>query len=128
MITAAFLWAMMSQIVAAQRLDLKEITKGAFREQTIAAVNPMADGETYTQISTNGKQIVQYSFKTGKQVAVLFDAEKARGAKVNKVDGYVMSPKGNRMLIQTQTKSIYRRSFTAVYYIFNITNNKKNRN
>jgi dipeptidyl-peptidase-4 len=57
-------------------------------------------------------------------VAVLFDAEKARGAKVNKVDGYVMSPKGNRMLIQTQTKSIYRRSFTAVYYIFNITNNK----
>lgn len=124
LITGAILLATMGQMIAAQKLDLKEITKGAFREQTIAAVNPMADGETYAQISADGKQIVQYSFKTGKQVAVLFDATKAHGAKVNKVDGYVMSPKGNRMLIQTQTKSIYRRSFTAVYYIFNITNNK----
>ena len=124
LITGAILLATMGQMIAAQKLDLKEITKGAFREQTIAAVNPMADGETYAQISADGKQIVQYSFKTGKQVAVLFDATKARGAKVNKVDGYVMSPKGNRMLIQTQTKNIYRRSFTAVYYIFNIANNK----
>ena len=124
MILAVAMLAAMGQIVAAQRLDLKEITKGAFREQTIAAVNPLADGETYTQISADGKQIVQYSFKTGKQVAVLFDAAKAHGAKVNKVEGYVMSPKGNRMLIQTQTKSIYRRSFTAVYYIFHIANNR----
>lgn len=124
LILAVVMLATMSQMAAAQRLDLKEITKGAFREKTIAAVNPLADGETYTQISADGKQIVQYSFKTGKQVAVLFDAEKARGAKVNKVEGYVMSPKGNRMLIQTQTKNIYRRSFTAVYYIFNIANNK----
>ena len=35
-----------------------------------------------------------------------------------------MSPDGRTMLIQTQTKSIYRHSFTAVYYIFTIANNK----
>ena len=110
------LFAAVTQIMAAGKLDLKEITKGTFRETTIAAVNPLADGETYAQISTDGKQIVKYSFKTGKQVAVLFDVSTARGAKLDKVDGYVMSPKGDRILIQTQTKSIYRRSFTAVYY------------
>lgn len=120
----AMLFAAVSQVMAAGKLDLKEITKGAFREKTIAAVNPMSDGETYAQISSNGKQIVQYSYKTGKQVAVLFDADKARGAKVGRIDGYVMSPTGKRLLIQTQTKSIYRRSFTAVYYIFTIANNK----
>ena len=124
LIIGAMLFAAVSQVMAAGKLDLKEITKGAFRETTIAAVNPMADGETYAQISANGKQIVQYSYKTGKQVAVLFDADKARGAKVERIDGYVMSPTGKRLLIQTQTKSIYRRSFTAVYYIFTIANNK----
>jgi dipeptidyl-peptidase-4 len=55
---------------------------------------------------------------------VLFDVEKARGAKLKKIDGYVMSPTGKRLLIQTETKSIYRRSFTAVYYIYHVANNK----
>ena len=31
-----------------------------------------------------------------------------------------MSPDGKKMLIQTQTQRIYRRSFTADYYIYNI--------
>ena len=112
------------QLVAGQRLDLKEITDGAFREQTMAAVTPLADGESYAQITPDGKQIVSYSFKTGKQTAVLFDVTTARGAKLSKVDGYVMSPDGRRMLVRTDTKSIYRRSYTATYYIYSIANNK----
>ena len=35
-----------------------------------------------------------------------------------------MSPDGQRILIQTQTKPIYRHSFTASYYIFTIRNNR----
>ena len=112
------------QLVAGQRLDLKEITNGAFTGETMAAVMPLADGESYAQISPDGKQIVSYSFKTGKQTAVLFDVATARGAKLSKVDGYVMSPDGRRMLIRTDTKSIYRRSYTATYYIYSIANNK----
>lgn len=112
------------QLQAEKKLDLKDITSGVFRGESMAAVVPSADGESYTQISSDGKQIVRYSFKTGKQVGVLFDAAKARGAKVERVDGYLMSPKGNRMLIQTNTKAIYRRSFTATYYIYSIQNNK----
>ena len=62
--------------------------------------------------------------RTGQQVAVLFDVATARGAKLEGVDDYIMSPDGRRMLIQTQTKPIYRHSFTAVYYIYDIRNNK----
>lgn len=72
----------------------------------------------------DSKQIVRYSFKTGKQTGVIFDADKARGAKVEAVDGYIMSPDGRNVLIQTRTERIYRHSFTAVYYIYNVENNK----
>lgn len=109
---------------AGQRLELKEIVGGAFRSEAIAAVEPLGDGERYAQISDDGKRIVAYSFRTGKQVGVLFDATTARGPQVAYIDGYTMSPDGKRILIQTETKSIYRRSFTATYYIYTIQNNK----
>ena len=109
---------------AGQRLDLKDITRGAFYAKSMREVCPLNDGETYAQVSDDGQQIVTYSFKTGKKTGVLFDAATARGPKVERVDGYIVSPDGKRLLIQTQTKPIYRRSFTAVYYIFLIQNNK----
>ena len=109
---------------AGKQITLTDITKGEFRSKSISAVYPLADGETYAQISSDGKQIVTYSFKTGKQVGVLFDAATARGAEISEVDGYIMSPDGTRLLIQTNTKAIYRRSFTATYYIYSIRNNK----
>ena len=106
------------------RLDLKEITDGAFRPETMAAVKPLMGGESYAQISADGQQIVSYSFRTGEKTGVLFDAATARGPRVTKIDGYIMSPTGKRILIQTDTKAIYRRSFTATYYIYEAVNNK----
>ena len=110
--------------LAGQQLTLKDVTGGKFKSQSMRAVYPMADGETYAQISDDGKKIVTYAFRTGKQVGTLFDAATARGPQVRRVEGYIMSPDGTRLLIQTDTKSIYRRSFTATYYIYNIRNNK----
>ncbi len=113
-----------SSVAAGEQLDLKSITQGKFSQQTMTAVRPSAGGETYTQISADRKQIVSYSFRTGKQEQVVFDASTARDGKVNKVDNYIMSPDGQRILIQTDTKPIYRRSFTATYYIYDVRNNK----
>ena len=103
---------------------LKDITAGTFRGESIPAAKPLADGETYAQISADGKQVTKSAFKTGKQLGVIFDVATARGATISKVDGYIMSPDGKNMLIQTDTKPIYRRSFTANYYIYNLANNK----
>ena len=111
-------------VPAGQQLTLKDVTSGKFSSQSMRAVYPMADGETYAQISDDGKKIVTYAFRTGKQVGTLFDAATARGPQVRRVEGYIMSPDGTRLLIQTDTKSIYRRSFTATYYIYSIRNNK----
>ena len=122
MISTALMLTM--SVVAGEKLNLGDITRGEFRQETLSEVHPMADGETYAQISADGKQIVTYSFKTGKQVGVLFDAATARGAQIGRVQGYIVSPDGRRLLIQTNTKPIYRRSFTATYYIYMIQNNK----
>ena len=122
--TSLCLMMSVSGMHAGEKLSLKEMTRGAFRSEVMQAVRPLADGETYGQMSADGKRVESYSFRTGQQVAVLFDVATARGAKLDEVDDYIMSPDGRRMLIQTQTKPIYRHSFTAVYYIYDIRNNK----
>lgn len=107
-----------------KKLSLKEMTRGDFRGESMAAVRSLSDGETYAALSDDGKRIVQYSFKTGQSVGTLFDVSTVKGANLEKIDGYQMSPDGRRMLIQTNTKRIYRHSFTATYFIYSIRNNR----
>ena len=104
-------------------LNLRDITNGVYSPQYIYGVNPMNDGETYTQLSPDHKRIIRRSFKTGKEVGVVFDVEQARGpVKLQAIDGYTMSPDESRILLRTQTKSIYRHSYTAVHYIYSVEN------
>lgn len=103
-------------------LSLKSITGGEFYAHGIYGVNPLADGESYSQL-VDGKRIVVSSFKTGEQTGVLFDADNTKGkVKVSRIDGYIMSPNQKNILLRTQTQSIYRHSTTAVYYIYNVQN------
>ena len=122
-LTVSAVWCF-SFAYAGQKLSLKSITNGDFRPKTMKEVRPMADGETYAQMSDDGKRVEICSFCTGKQVGVLFDATTARGVQIDQVDDYIMSPDGSRLLIQTHTKAVYRHSFTATYYIYSIRNNK----
>lgn len=114
----------MTVVVNAAAIDLKDVATGGYSAKGMAQVTPMADGESWAQISDDGQRIERYSFRTGKKVATVFDASTARGPKVKKVDGYIIGPGGANILIQTETKYIYRRSFTATYYIYNVKNNK----
>ena len=103
-------------------LSLKSITGGEFYAHGIYGVNPLADGESYSQL-VDGKRIVVSSFKTGEQTGILFDADNTKGkVKVSRIDGYIMSPNQKNILLRTQTQSIYRHSTTAVYYIYNVQN------
>ena len=107
-----------------QNLDLKRITQGAYMAEGMMAVTPAADGESYLQLSADGQRVVRSSFKTGKEVETIFDVTTAHGAKLSSIDGYIMSPDGKRLLIQTNTELIYRHSFKAEYYIYTIANKK----
>ena len=107
----------------AQQVTIQDVANGTFRTEGISGIKPMLDGEHYTQISKDRKKIVKYSFKTGQEVATVFDVTTARDCTLRSFDDYIMSPDESKILIQTETKPIYRRSFTAVYYIYNVRNN-----
>ncbi|MBR1789945.1 MAG: S9 family peptidase [Bacteroidaceae bacterium] len=112
-----------SVALAGENLNLKDLCNGQYYAKRIYGVNPLADGEQYSQLSTDSKQILTYSFRTGEQTSVLFDVATAKGkTKLQRVDGYLMSPDEQNILIQTETTPIYRRSKTAVYYIYNVRN------
>ena len=103
-------------------LTLKSITDGSFGAHGIYGVNPLPDGESYSQL-VDGKRIVVSSFKTGEQTGVLFDVEDTKGkVKLSRIDGYTLSPNQKNILLRTQTRGIYRHSTTAVYYIYNVQN------
>lgn len=110
-------------IKAQNQVTLRDVSRGTYRASNIYGIKPMLDGQYYTQISPDRKRIVKYSFKTGKQVEAIFDVEKARNCTLKYFDDYIMSPDEKLILIQTKTRSIYRRSFTAEYYIYNVKNN-----
>lgn len=113
-----------SQLVASEKINLTQVTNGEFAAQRISGINPVPGTDQYVSISTDGKQLVQYSFKTGKQTAVLFDVNQTQGEKIESFDGYILSPDGSKMLIRTNTQPVYRRSNKAVYYIYTLKTRK----
>lgn len=116
----AFLLMVPQTIFAGGKLDLKAVTDGTFAAKRISGIDPLPGTGLYAQISADGKQIVTCSFKTGKQAGVLFDVKNTIGESIDSFDGYIMSPDGKRMLIRTKTEAVYRRSYKAVFYIYDI--------
>lgn len=116
-----------STVMASDRIDLKALTSGEFTAQRISGINPLQGTDQYAQISQDGKKIVQYSFKTGKQTAVLFDVAHTQDETIDSFDGYIMSPDGKHILIRTETQMIYRRSYKAVFYIYTVQSRKLER-
>lgn len=101
-------------------LTLKDVTQGELNPEYVSGITPLAGSDDYTCLSDDGQRVERYSYKDGTLVAVLFDSKEANGAGVTSVQDYILSPDGRRMLIETNHKSIYRRSFTADYYVYDI--------
>ena len=109
-------------------LTLEEVVGGAFYPENIYGVTPIpGDGEHYTQMNAAGTQVIKYSFRTGQQVEVLFDATQARECPFRQFDSYRFSPDGGTLLIATETTPIYRHSYTAVHYLYSLKRNAEGR-
>ena len=115
---------MTSEMRADNKITLKDVTGQTFSPQYISGVDPIQGTDLYASISKDGKQIIEYAFKSGKPTRVLFDIANTQGESLKQFDGYSLSPDGKRMLIQTNTHKIYRRSSTADYYIYTIQSRK----
>ena len=105
-------------------IQLKDITSGHFAADNLRAMAPLPDGEFFSQLNTEGNKIISYSFKTGEESGVVFDAAQAIGDTISSIDGYQFSPDGKWLLIQTNTERIYRRSFKADTYLYRLDTKK----
>ena len=121
------LFMMSSSVSAYEKMTLKDITNGRFAAQQIDGVNPIKGTDLYARLSQDNKQILLFSFKTGKQTAILFDVDNTQGEHIDKFDGYIMSPDGRHILIATQRQPVYRRSYKAVFYIYTVQSRKLER-
>lgn len=126
-LTITALLMFVATMSAGGKLTLPYITSGKFAAKTVNGINPIEGTDTYARISQDGERVVCCSFKTGKELSVLFDVKNTMGCKIDGFDDYVLSPDGKRMLIQTKTERIYRRSFKADFYIYNIESRRLDR-
>lgn len=97
---------------------------GKFYPQYIRGFRSMNDGEHYTVLENDGSSIVKYSYKTGKNAGTVLDISKAGGSKIRRFQSYSFNADETKILLTTEVRPIYRRSFTARYYIYDIKNNE----
>lgn len=96
----------------------KEITvqdiydQHVFKQESIASLNWMNDGQYYTLLEDN--QILRYDVTTGTMDSVIVD-----GKSLNlKIDDYEFASDESRLLLLTDKQKVFRRSFTADYYVY----------
>lgn len=106
-----------------KQLSLNDFfTDGTFRTKGVYGLRSMNDGEHYTTLEDRGTKIVKYSYKTGQPVATLLELSKLEDSPVQYISDYEFDNNESRILLTTNVKPIYRRSFTADYYVYDFKN------
>ncbi len=114
---AALLLVSMPLLAQKKEITISDLMeKGTFRAKSVSGINSMKDGVNYTAFS--GGDIVVYSYKTGKVVDTVITAKQLDKAGLKSVGDYEFSDDEKQVLLQTSYEPIYRRSFTANYYIY----------
>jgi dipeptidyl-peptidase-4 len=91
-------------------------TKNTFAQRAITGINWMKNGKFYSTLNDN--KIIKYDITTGQIVETIVDGALLTPAIT--MGGYSFSDDEKQILILTNYKSIYRRSFTAEYFIYDI--------
>lgn len=118
-----FIAFILTSTVSAQQLNLRDITSGKYYAWGVNPVTSSADGESYFQADKNSKKIIKYSYKTGLPIDTIFDVERARECKIESFQGFLISPDEKRLVVYTDYEPIYRHSFKANYYYYDVRRN-----
>jgi len=109
--------------VAQQKITLEQIWGGAFRTQAMDDLQAMKNTNQYTVLNVNrgnGAGTVDlYDFATLNKVNTLISSRDFNELE-NGIDNYVFSPDEKKILLATNSEQIFRHSFTADYYIYDI--------
>lgn len=108
--------------VAQQKITLEEIWGGAFRTQGMTALEAMKNTNQYTVLNfdrpTKSSQIDLYDFATLNKVATVLDSKNFK--ELSGIDAYTFSKDEKKILIANNSNQIFRHSFVADYFIYDI--------
>lgn len=95
-----------------------------FRMKGVAGMNPMKDGNTYATLE-DGKLNI-YNYKSGKKVRTLYDMSElilpGDTVAVQLYGTYTLSDDETKVLFMNNYNPIYRHSYTADFYVYDINN------
>ncbi|WP_333878350.1 S9 family peptidase [Flavobacterium sp.] len=114
-------------LTAQQKITVEEIYTGAFRAQAMDELFAMKNTNQYTVLnfdrSTRSMQIDLYDFATLKKVNTIIDT-KSFPELANGIDSFVFSADEKQLLIANNSNPIFRHSFTADYFLYNLETKK----
>tara|TARA_R110002126_G_scaffold13674_24_gene58882 strand:+ start:10155 stop:12323 length:2169 start_codon:yes stop_codon:yes gene_type:complete len=109
-------------IFAQQKITVEQIYNGTFRAQGMDALQSLKNTNQYTVLNmdraSRSMQIDVYDFATLKKSATLIDTKDHKGLPL--IDGYTFDATEKAMLLACNSKQIFRHSFTADYYLYQI--------
>jgi dipeptidyl-peptidase-4 len=115
-------------VVAQQKISVEEIYTGAFRAKGMDALQSMKNTNQYTVLNTDratkSQQIDLYDFATLKKVSTLIDTKNFKELSDDGIDSYVFSNDEKQILIANNSNQIFRHSFTADYFLYDIKSQK----
>ncbi len=101
-------------------VTLEDLNKNyTFRSKSIAGLKSTSDGNNYTALE-GGNKIVKYAYSSGKQVGVVLDLGKVKDCPIDNIQGYEFNSTNTKILVYTHKEKIYRRTFRANYYLYDI--------
>ncbi|WP_066629116.1 S9 family peptidase [Labilibacter marinus] len=102
-------------------VTLEDLNKNySFYPKSVHGLESMKDGMHYTTLENKATQVVKYAYATGKQVGVILDLANIEDCPVSHIQGYELNNTETKVLIYTNKKAVYRRSFKADYYVYDI--------
>ncbi len=111
-------------VCAQQKITVEDIYSGAFRTKGMDKLQSMKNTNQYTVLNADrasrSNQIDLYDFATLKKVSTLLDSK--NHAALSGIDGYEFSKDEKMILVANNTTSIYRHSFTADFFLYDIGN------
>jgi dipeptidyl-peptidase-4 len=105
------------------QVTLDGILSGRFGAKGVGEFRPSSDGEHFTRLSDDRRLILRYDWKTQAVTDTLFDAGKTRETKLERIDGYLISGTGLRIVLWTNRERIYRHSWSADVYDYDVRRN-----
>lgn len=114
-------------LIAQQKLTVEEIYSGGFRPETMDELIAMKNTNQYTVLnfdrSSRSMQIDVYDFATLQKVNTIIDT-KNFPALADGIDSFVFSKDEKQLLMANNTNPIFRHSFTANYFLYDLSSKK----